>query len=126
MGMVDGVWVCNFDEFKGLCQVLRSHIIQLDQAVMSQENKGDKMSLLYKYLQSNEFRMQVEAIVEGFTQMKADLDKEKRSIQGSWKKRETQINKVLLNTTNMYSAIRGIAGSSIQPVAALEFDSSDC
>jgi len=125
MGMVDGVWVCNFDEFKGLCLVLRNHIIQLDHARASQENRGDKMSMLYDFLQSNEFRLQVEAIVEGFTQMKSDLEREKRSIKGHWKKREKQIDKVLLNTGNMHQSIRGIAGSSIQPVAALEFAVAD-
>ena len=122
MGMLDGVWVCNFDEFKGLCQVLRNQIIQIDQIRVSQENKGDKMAMLYEFLQSNEFRLQVEAIVEGFTQMKTDLDKEKRSIQGHWKKREKQIDKVLLSTGDMYNCFKGIAGSSVQSVAALEFE----
>ena len=122
MGWVDGVWVCNYEEFKGLCQVLRNNIIQLDQTRASQENKGDKMSMLYEFLQSNEFRLQVEAIVDGFTQMKQDLDKEKRSMSGHWKRREKQIEKVLLNTGNMYHSIKGIAGASIQSVPELEFE----
>ena len=122
MGMVDGVWVCNYEEFKGLCQVLRNHIIQLDHTRASQENKGDKMSMLYEFLQSTEFRLQVEAIVDGFTQMKQDLDKEKRSMNGHWKRREKQIEKVLLNTGNMYHSIKGIAGASIQAVPELEFE----
>ena len=125
MGLVQGIWVCNFEEFKGLCHVLRNYLIELDQARTSHENKGDKMSMLYEFLQSNEFRLQVEAIVDGFTQMKIDLDKEKRAMQGHWKKREKQIEKVLLNTGNMYQSVRGIAGSSIQPVAALEYDTAD-
>ena len=124
MGMVDGVWVCNYEEFKGLCQVLRNHIIQLDHSRASQENKGDKMSMLYAFLQSNEFRLQVEAIVDGFTQMKQDLDREKRSMNGHWKRREKQIEKVLLNTGHMYHSIKGIAGASIQAVPELEFDES--
>ena len=122
MGMVDGVWVCNYEEFKGLCQVLRNHIIQLDHTLASQENKGDKMSMLYEFLQSTEIRLQVEAIVDGFTQMKQDLDKEKRSMNGHWKRREKQIEKVLLNTGNMYHSIKGIAGASIQAVPELEFE----
>ena len=55
-----------------------------------------------------------------FTQMKHDLDSEKRSIQGHWRKREKQIEKVLLNTNHMYSSIRGIAGTAIQAVPLLE------
>jgi len=57
--------------------------------------------------------------------MKIDLDKEKRAMQGHCKKREKQIEKVLLNTNNMYQSVRGIAGSSIQPVTALPHDTAD-
>ena len=120
MGLKDGVWICTYDEFKGLCAVLRESIIQINVAVNSQENKGDKMHLLYDFLTSNTFRLQVEAIVEGFTQMKADLDSEKRSMQRIWKQREKQIEKVITNTIDMYGSIKGIAGNAIQAVKALE------
>lgn len=120
MGMVEGIWVCSFEEFKGLCFVLRETIVQLSLVAASQENKGEKTLMLYDFLTSNEFRLQVEAIVEGFTQMQADLISEKRSIMGHWKKREKQIEKVLLNTNFMYNSIKGIAGSAIQPIKTLE------
>jgi hypothetical protein len=120
MGLVEGVWLCSYLEFKGLCVVLREGIIKLSSAVSAQENKGDKMIMLYDFLTNNEFRLQVEAIVEGFTQMQIDLNTEKRSIAGHWKKREKQIQKVLLNTNNMYNSIKGIAGSAIQPIKSLE------
>ncbi len=120
MGLRDGIWICSFDEFKGLCAVIRESIVQLSNALSSQENKGDKMHLLYDYLTSTTFRMQVEAIVEGFSQMKVALDSEKRSMQRIWKEREKQIEKVITNTIDMYGSIKGIAGSAIQPVKALE------
>lgn len=123
--LMEGVWVCSFDEFKGLCQVLRENVIRLSTAVATQENKGDKMGMLYDYLTGNEFRMQVEAIVEGFTQLKSDLDAEKRAMQNIWKKREKQIEKVLLNTNHMYGSVKGIAGSAVQSVALLEMPEDD-
>jgi len=70
LGMIEGIWVCTFEEFKGLCSVLREGIIQVDNAISTQEIKGDKMVILYGYLTGNEFRVQVEAIVEGFTQIR--------------------------------------------------------
>ena len=97
IGNKDGVWVCTFEEFKGLCAVLREFVIQISQAIASQENKGDKMHLLYDYLTSNTFRMQVEAIVEGFSSMKNELEKEKRAMNRIWKEREKQIEKVITN-----------------------------
>jgi hypothetical protein len=125
MGLKEGIWICNYEEFKGLCAVLRETIVQLSNAVISQENKGDKMHMLYDFLTSNTFRMQVEAIVEGFSQMKNDLESEKRSMQRIWKQREKQIDKVVTNTIDMYGSIKGIAGNAIQTVKALELPYSD-
>lgn len=120
MGLLDGVWVCTFDEFKGLSMVLRENVIRMARALLSEENKTDKMSMLYSFLTSNEFKMQIEAIVEGFSQMQADLDSERRAMQRIWKQREKQINKVLENTTGMYGSIQGIAGNAIGNIKALE------
>jgi len=125
LGMKEGIWICSYDEFKGLCFVLRESIVQISNAIVTQENKGDKMSMLYDFLTGNEFRLQIEAIVEGFTQMQTDLESEKRSIMGHWKKREKQIQKVLLNTNYMYSSVKGIAGNAIQTIPALELPEPD-
>ena len=125
LGLKDGVWVCSFEEFKGLCTVLRESVIQISGAMVTQENKGDKMGMLYDFLTSKEFQMQIEGIVEGFTQMKADLESEQRSMRTLWKKREKQIDKVLLNTTGMYGSIKGIAGSAVQAIPMLELPADD-
>ncbi len=125
MGLIDGVWVCKFEEFKGLSAVLRESVIKINRAKQSEENKTDKMSLLYGYLISEEFRMQIEAIVEGFSTMKNDLDSEKRSMARIWKQREKQIDKVIDNTISMHGSIKGIAGNAIGRVEALELPYSE-
>ncbi len=125
LGLKEGVWVCSFDEFKGLSLVLRESMIRMSKAVATQENRGEKMVMLYDYLTGNEFRMQVEAIVEGFSKMQEDLSKEKRAMAAIWKKREKQLDKVLLNTTHLYSSIQGIAGSAIKSLPALELPGAE-
>ncbi|WP_131130945.1 DUF2130 domain-containing protein [Helicobacter pylori] len=127
MGLFEGVWVCSFEEFKGLSAVLREGVIQVSLAKKSQENKGDKMDLLYHYLTSSEFSMQVNAIIEGFEQLRADLESEKRAMARIWKSREKQIDKVFEGTINMYGSIKGIAGNAIRQVKALElgYDGED-
>ena len=125
MGLKEGIWICNYEEFKGLCAVLRETLIQISAAVSSQENKGDKMQMLYDYLTGNTFRLQVEAIVEGFTQMRLDLESEKRAMQSIWKKREKQIEKVTINTIDMHASINGIAGNAIQSVKLLELSEGE-
>jgi len=125
MGLKDGVWVCNYEEFKGLCKVLRATVVKLDSAIETQANRGDKMGMLYDYLTSNAFKLQIEGIVEGFTQLQSDLETEKRSMHRIWKSREKQIERVLNNTVDMYGSIKGIAGNAIQDIKALELPGSD-
>ncbi len=125
MGQKDGIWICTFEEFKALCFVIRESVVMLGEAVATQENKGEKMNMLYDYLTGNEFRQQIESIVEGFVQMNEDLESEKRAMQGIWKKREKQIRKVLLNTNHMYHSVKGIAGNAIGTIKVLELPSGD-
>ncbi len=125
LGQVNGVWICSFDEFKNLSKVLRQSVIQLSQALVTQENKGDKMEMIYDFFTGNEFKMQVESIVEAFTQMQTDLNSEKRAIQRTWKQREKQIDKVIQNTVEMYGSVKGIAGSAVQAIPMLELEQDE-
>lgn len=120
MGLYQGVYVCTYDEFKGLAAILRQQLIHLNFATASQESKGEKMELLYQYLSSNEFRLQIEAIIDGFNKMKNGITSEKNAMHRIWKEREKQIDKVLINTSEMFGSIKGIAGKSIQNIEALE------
>lgn len=120
MGQLNGIWICSFEEFKSLCFVLRDSVIRVDKLRTAQHNKGDKMQMLYNYLVSNEFKLRVEGIVEGFTQMQNDLQKEKNAMNKIWNQREKQIQKVLLNTSAMYGSIQGLAGNSLGHIDSLE------
>jgi hypothetical protein len=110
-GQKDGVWICNFTEVSALVQVLRDGILRVYQANKNQENKGDKMHMLYDYLTSNEFAEQWKAIREGFLQMKLSIQREKDAMEKLWKAREKQLEKVLLNAAHVKGSIEGIAGS---------------
>ncbi|MFN4198955.1 MAG: DUF2130 domain-containing protein, partial [Flavobacterium sp.] len=74
---------------------------------------------------SNEFHLQMNGIVEGFTQMQIDLNAEKRSMQRIWSQREKQIDKVIANAVGMHGSIRGIAGNAIQTIKALELNAQN-
>jgi len=126
MGFVDGIWVCSLNEFKGSAALLRESLIRIAQAISKEENKVDKITLLYNYLTGNEFQMQLSAIVDGFMQMQNELDKEKRSLMASWKRRQKLIDSVLANTTQMYGSLQGIAGStSLIHIDALELPNNE-
>ena len=110
-GERDGVWICSFDEVKAVSYILRDGIVKLFSAAKSQENKGDKMHMLYDYLTSNEFSEQWKAIREGFMSMKLSIQKERDAMEKLWKAREKQLDKVLLNAAHVRGSIEGIAGS---------------
>ncbi len=120
MGYRDGIYICNYEEFKALSFILRENLIKISDLKEVQENRHEKSALLYNYLTSTEFRFQIEAIVNSFVEMQNDLESEKRAMNRLWKKREKEIVNVISATTNMYGSIQGIAGNAIKPVAQLE------
>lgn len=114
-GQRDGVWICSFEEVNAVAYVLRDGILRLSSAMKSQENRGDKMHMLYDYLTGSEFSEQWKAIREGFMSMKLSIQRERDAMERLWKAREKQLEKVLLNATHIRGSIEGIAGSdSIQ------------
>jgi hypothetical protein len=112
-GEKNGVWICSFAEVKALSHVLRDGIIRVFNATKSQENRGDKMHLLYDYLTSNEFGEQWKAIREGFLSMKQSIQRERDTMERLWKAREKQLEKVLLNAAHIRGSIEGIAGKDV-------------
>ena len=120
-GEKDGVWICSFDEVRAIAYMLRDGILKIYQASKSQENKGDKMTLLYNYLISSEFSEQWKAIREGFMSMRMSIQKEREQMEKLWKAREKQLEKVLLNAAHIKGSIEGIAGDNVD----LNLESSD-
>jgi len=113
IGQKEGVWICSFNDFKGVVMVIRESLIKINEAFSSQINKGEKMQMLYDYLMSNEFLMQVGAIIDGFSELQKGYIQERNAMERIWKQREKQLEKVMLNTNHFVGSIQGIAGSSI-------------
>src|SRR5678815_1768943 len=124
-GIKDGVWVCDFSEVKALASVLREGVIRVFNTAKSNENKGDKMHLLYGYLTSSEFAEQWKAIREGFLAMKLSIQRERESMERLWKAREKQLEKVLLNAAHIRGSIEGIAGMVAVDLDLLENGDED-
>lgn len=119
-GQIDGIWVCSFSEFKSLALLMRHTMSRIGEVIAAQDNKGDKMKLLYDYLTGHEFRQRIDAIREAFEQMNSDLQRERTQALTNFAKREKQIYKVMENTVALYGDVRGIAGGAIQKINALE------
>lgn len=103
------------------CLSLRQSLIEIAAARQASEGQQTKMELVYQYLTGPRFRQRVQAIVEAFSSMQEDLDKEKKVIMKQWAKRDEQIARVMQATVGMYGDLQGIAGKTLQEIEGLEF-----
>jgi hypothetical protein len=95
-------------------------LIELSAARQAGEGQQTKMELVYQYLTGPRFRHRIEAIVEKFSDMREDLDKERKAMTRLWAKREAQIRGVIESTAGMYGDLQGIAGKTFQEIDGLE------
>lgn len=110
-GIYQDIWVTDYKSAVGLAMALRQSLINLKRSEIIQANQEGLKDVIFNYITSQEFAMHIKAIVSAYKQMQEDLDSEKRSMQRIWKKRETQIHKVIGNVTDIYATIEGLVGS---------------
>lgn len=118
--IVDGVWVTSPRAALPVATVLRHTLLQVGMARQASEGQQTKTEMVYQYLTGPRFRHRIEAIVEAFSTMQEDLDKERKAIMKQWAKREEQIERVMGATVGMYGDLQGIAGKSLQEIEGLE------
>ena len=118
--VVEGVWVTSPRAAMPVATILRHTLLQVSMARQTSEGQQTKTEMIYQYLTGPRFRHRVEAIVEAFSTMQEDLDKERKAIMKQWAKREEQIARVMGATVGMYGDLQGIAGKSLQEIEGLE------
>ncbi len=121
-GIIDGVWICSFNDVRELSLVLRYGLLKLQQVAIANIGKDTKMEMLYKYLTSDEFKNVFESIIEGFKAIQDSHQNEKLKTQRLWKEREKLLEQILSNSVEFYGSLKGIAGASIQDIKLLELD----
>jgi hypothetical protein len=118
--MVDGVWITHPRAALPVAFILRQSLLDLALVRQASEGQQTKTEMVYQYLTGPRFRQRVEAIVEAFSTMQEDLDKERKAIMKQWAKRAEQIDRVMGATVGMYGDLQGIAGKSLQEIEGLE------
>jgi hypothetical protein len=120
-GLVDQVWVAHPKVALPVAIALRQTLIEIAGARQASEGQQTKMEMVYQYLTGPRFRHRIQAIVEAFSSMREDLDRERKAITKQWSKREEQIDRVMQATVGMYGDLQGIAGKTLQEIEGLEF-----
>ena len=117
---VEGVWVTEPRYALPVAIALRQSLIEIAAARAASVGQKTKMELVYKYLTGPLFRQRIEAIVEKFSDMQADLAKERKTMTRLWAKRESQITGVIESTVGMYGDLQGIAGKALPEIDGLD------
>lgn len=116
----NGVWVVQRDSVIAIASSLRAKLIQLYYAKTSLEGKNDKKEIMYSYLSGTEFKHRVEAILEAWTGMQEDIEKEKRYFSGKWARDDKNIRQVIDNTIGMRGDLEGIMGNALPAIKGLD------
>jgi hypothetical protein len=117
---IDGVWVTDPTCAIAVATALRESLIAVAPVRLAGEGQQTKMEMIYRYLTGPRFRHRIEAVVERFTEMQADLDRERKAMTRLWAKREEQIHSVVETMAGLYGDLQGIAGRSLQEIEGLE------
>ena len=109
----DGVWVCTFDDLPLLTILLRDGLIKQSAALVVQENKGDKMTMLYDYLLSNDFKNHILGILDAFKKMDKAVRKEKEDMVKRLAERESHIWQAKNSILSFWGRVDGIASDGL-------------
>ena len=124
-GQKDGVVVCSYPLAVTVADMLRQKLIEVAREKFISQNRGEKADELYGYITSHEFRQQIEALVEVYTDMHMQILKERSAMEKIWKTREAQVTKLFTSTAAVVGSMRGRVGSSFLPVHGLELDEAN-
>lgn len=120
LGFKHGVWVVSFTLALPLALLLRKNLLDVGFQKAVSSHRGKKADHLYEYITSHEFRQQIEAIVETYTEIKQQITKEKAVLERIWKVREKQADRLLTSTARVVGSIQGEVGERALPVKGLD------
>jgi hypothetical protein len=121
-GLRNGVWICNFKDVAGLASAIRQFCITETSIRASETNREEKIQALYNYLMSSEFKLRIEAIIQASTELRLNIDKERKSMLTFWKKQEKAVDQMSLVVSDIVGSIDGISGNTLGPIKGLELD----
>jgi hypothetical protein len=98
---------------------LKLNIMDKEEQIASMQRKLQDLDLIYQYLTGPRFRQRLEAIVEKFSIMQTDLERERKTMTRLRARREGQIRGMIESTVGMYGDFQAIAGKALEEIDGL-------
>lgn len=122
---LDGIWIVTRPMILPLALALRFDLVRVNHERQNHVGQSEKMAILYEYVTSVEFKHRIEAILESFTGMQDELEREKRWFQTKWARQEKHLRKVMDHTHGMYGELQGVVGKSLPEIQTLQIESGN-
>ncbi|MEK7513960.1 MAG: DUF2130 domain-containing protein [Patescibacteria group bacterium] len=117
---VSNVWVVDRQAVLSLAMVLRFNLVNINYERRMNVGKNEKMEVLWQYVTGTEFPHRIEAIVESFTNLQTDIEKEKRFFSIKWARQEKELRKIMDSTHGIYGELQAVSGRELQTIKQLE------
>lgn len=121
-GCIDGIWVGSYEVILGIATALRTQLMEMTMLRTSLDGKQSKMEILYNYVYSTEFKHRVQAILETYSAIQDDMEREKRWFSAKWAKQEKMLRSVIDNTIGMSSEVQNITGKEVLSEPQIDAD----
>lgn len=116
----EGIIISEYSYLLPIAGLLRQNLINIKKVSISQNDRNRKESMLYEYIISNEFRNRVQSLLDSIKYAKEDLEKEKMTLNKIWAKRNTDLERAVINLAQIYGTMQGLAGNSMPDIPSLE------
>ena len=93
--------------------------LEKEEQIASMQRQLEELDLLFQYLTGPRFRQRIEAIVEKFSIMQTDLERERKTMMRLRARREGQIRGVIESTVGMYGDLQSFAGKALKEIDGL-------
>jgi hypothetical protein len=118
--LIEGVWVCRATVLHPLVDAIRVGLLGAQAVRQAAEGEATQAESVYRYLTGPRFKARIEATVEAWTVMQADLDAERRAMTRAWAKRAAQIDAVMNSTAGLFGDLQATA--TLPEIAALSMN----
>jgi len=115
--LLEGVWVCRAAVLHPLVDAIRVGLLGAQAVRQAAEGEATQAESVYRYLTGPRFKSRIEATVEAWTVMQADLEAERRAMTRAWAKRAAQIDAVMNSTAGLFGDLQATA--TLPEIAAL-------
>lgn len=109
---VEGVWVCTLRDYLYVIRLLREQLIMQFKLKQTQQGQGTKQELLYEYFSGEEFENVMRALLEQYSLMMDQIEKERTAFEKQWKAREQSLELVRRNLLRFQGSVQGIIGTT--------------